>query len=281
MEAKRMFLWIGLLLAACVAAPAPGQGAVQLLGVDWGGMLYDIDPGTGLASHPRDTGIGGVAGIAFSPDGVLYGLNTFDGVVESSLFTIDPATGSTTLVGQVVSNGWWISEGDLGFDPSSGRLFAVGAWGPGEPYLIEADRWTGAASPIAAVPRDWDLSAMAFDSRGRLFALELYGGQLVELDPVTGAVVSAIPLALRGAVGGMALNPADGRFFVADGSTNGTNDLWSLDPDTGALAWIGQTGVPDGLAGLALVPEPAGVLLLCAGALVLSRRRQARAPNIV
>jgi len=58
--------------------------------------LYTIDPNTGIGTHVGITGLG-VQGIDFSPGGILYGWDVFDGLV-----TIDTATGAATDVNPLV-----------------------------------------------------------------------------------------------------------------------------------------------------------------------------------
>ncbi len=62
-------------LIGCLCFGAGLQTAVAgpvLIGGSPDGIIYDVDPATGLASNPRDTGISGLRGLAFSPGGVLY-----------------------------------------------------------------------------------------------------------------------------------------------------------------------------------------------------------------
>jgi hypothetical protein len=64
--------------------------------------LIRINPTTGAATVIGPTGVSTMEGLAFAPNGVLYGsTGTHDQVTPTSdrLWTIDPATGSATLVG--------------------------------------------------------------------------------------------------------------------------------------------------------------------------------------
>ena len=97
------------------------------------------------------TGAGGLTpsmdGVAFSPEGVLYGLRQG----ASSLYTIDPLTGATALVGSLgisFSFGGTV-VGGLAFSPD-GTLFAV-MGGATDSNLYRLDRITGAATLVGAV----------------------------------------------------------------------------------------------------------------------------------
>ena len=52
--------------------------ATPLYGVSFGtnesAVLYDVDSVTGAAGNPRPVGVGHLVGIAWSPEGWLYGL---------------------------------------------------------------------------------------------------------------------------------------------------------------------------------------------------------------
>lgn len=72
----------------------PVDGAAFV--IDAGGRLYQLNLSTGIASSPIQTNpsVGGLAYMAFNPNGVLYGFSSGRG----NLYTIDPATGATTTV---------------------------------------------------------------------------------------------------------------------------------------------------------------------------------------
>ena len=234
--------------------------ATPLLGVRTRRVLYDINPLTGIATNPRDTGIENLAGISFSPNGVLYGLTTF-GVLAppNSLFTIEPGTGASTLIGPTGLSS--IFEGDLDFDPQSGILYAIQSVPTGpQRDLFTINTETGAATTVGSISDSGDLSAMAFSDSGTLYVLDTATELLLTVDPSTASLLTSVPLSLSlGPTAGMDFDPDTGELYVADGSTDGTNSLYTLDITTGELTLIGSTGLTSGLSGLEFVPEPSAL----------------------
>ncbi|MEM6561811.1 MAG: hypothetical protein AAF656_09430, partial [Planctomycetota bacterium] len=168
-----------VVVAACVANVASAQ--TTLLGAEFRdgltftntARIFDVDPVTGAATNPRFTGSDVLADIAFGPDGLLYAFTDGIGVVNgvaapSSLLTIDPATGATTVVG---SSGLLLSEGDLAFQPGTGTLFGISTVN-GVVDLITFDTTTGAASVVGTLAITGDGSGLAFDDAGQLFVLD-------------------------------------------------------------------------------------------------------------
>lgn len=247
-----------LLTATCTAAlllAAAPPARAGLLGNDFDGILYDIDPATGAATNPRLTGLPNLAGIEFdAATNTLYGLTTFNGigVFENSLFRIDPATGTPTLIG---ATGLVILEGGLGIDPTTGTLYGLQG---GARELFTLNTATGAATVVGSIPSG-DTSALAFDAAGNLFVLDTVLDTLLEVNKADGSVIDSTPLSTGlGVVAGFDYDPTTGAFYVADGGS-GTNNLYTLNTTTGVLTLVGPTGVFDGLAGLTFVPGLAAV----------------------
>ncbi len=166
-----------------------------------------------------------------------------------------------------------ISEGDLAFDRTTGSLYGMYHLAGGQRKLFTVDAATGAAT---ALPNSLagDPSAMTFDGTGNLYVIDTALAKLHTVNKTTGATLTTLSLSRSlGAVAGMAVDPATGIFYVADGDSGGTDHLYTLDPTTGLLTDIGPTGLANGLAGLAIVPEPASAVLLSAGAWWIGRRR--------
>ena len=82
-----------------------------------------------------------VSGLAFGPDGTLYGLDAWTQVV----IAIDPETGEGTVLG---ATGALVGNG-LTFTPD-GRLYAVGFEADGAPALFTINLETGAAAEVGA-----------------------------------------------------------------------------------------------------------------------------------
>ncbi len=264
---SRMTLFAGAVafVAAAVGAIAPARAA-ELLGADFDGVLYDIDPLSGGATNPRPTGLSTLSGIALSPAGVLYGHDA----ATDSLHQIDPATGDSSLVGFI---GIDVIEGDLAFDPVSGKLFGAQSFGDDRLYTI--DLATGFGTTIGIITPDGDISALAFDASGALFALDTLNEAIYRVDPATADILETFPLgASLGSSAGMAFDPDTGNLYVADGGALGTNKTYLYLLDFEMLFELGDTNAPSGLSGLTFIPEPMSAgLLIAAGVLCLRRRR--------
>ncbi len=99
--------FVTLILACGGGGGGGGSGAPNVIyaaegGDQSGGVwnFYSIDPATGTATLIGPIGFG-VTGMAFAPDGTLYGTTSEGGLSLGSLITIDTATGAGTLVGQM------------------------------------------------------------------------------------------------------------------------------------------------------------------------------------
>jgi len=272
-----------LVLGWLMSSAAPVVHA-QLIGANFKGAgtssLFDVNPGTGAATNPRDTGGVLMNGIAFSPGGTLYGISSgFSQTLGNALFTIEPLTGTVTLVGGTGLTD--LVEGDLAFHPVTGVLYGGVAAVPAEPgRLFIVNTATGGATIIGPVgTNQTDLSAIEFAADGRLLALESTNDRLLSINPATGAILTDLPLSMSiGSVAGLARHPVTGVMYAVADDENGTDSLYILNPNDGVLTLVGPTGLTEGLAGLAFVPEPSAPVLVAGGILaaVLRRHRKRR-----
>lgn len=269
-----------LFFASMALLDATQASATPLLGVSFGtsqtAMLYDVDSLTGAASNPRPTGLGHVAGIAWSPAASLYALtNSSAPQHPNSLMRVDPSTGASQLIGSTGLTA--IVEGDLARDPTTGQLYGCYNLMSGRRQLFTVDSETGAATSIPG-SLSGDPSTLAFSSGGTLYGIDTSLGELLSIDKTSGAILDykSLNVAL-GSTAGMAVDPLTGVFYVADGESNGTDTLYTLNPATGVLTAVGPLGLTDGLAGLTFVPEPeVAVLMGLAAGLVIVRKRGGR-----
>jgi DNA-binding beta-propeller fold protein YncE len=285
------------LLALAFLAFALPASAVRLTGVSFAsGLVYDVDATTGAAINPRSLSI--VAGCTEGPGLCAFVLDDFAGVeiapdgtmllipVESAEFF------GSSLIGAHVDASFalWadplgvqIGEGDLALDPLSGDLYAVGLTNLIAPFtLVRIEQgpsgWEDATASVVGEIGVSDVSGLAFDATGALYALDTAADALLVLDPTDASTLSSVALsAPLGALAGMDFDLATGALYVADGGSGGTDMLSTLDPGTGVLTAIGPLGVAGGLSGLA-VPEPdVALLAIVAGAalaaVVAIRRR--------
>jgi hypothetical protein len=268
----------GALLGFCAVLElaCSSASATPLWGISFGttqqAVLYDVDPATGAATSPRPTGISRLVGIACLPDGTMYGLtNSTSPNNPNSLVSIDPATGASQVIGPTGLSS--IFEGDLALDLTSAKLYGCYNLEGGQRQIFTIDTQTGAATTIPT-SLSGDLSAIAFARNGTMYAIDTSSGLLLKIDKSTGALLGSQSLSLAlGGLAGMAVDPATGTFYVADGEGTAPSKLYTLDPATGALTEIGPTGASGGLAGLTfLAPEPATWLLVLAGAALLKNR---------
>ncbi len=283
-------------LAALSAVASTVSAQEVLLGVEFrdgsfsgnNARLLDVDPATGVTSNVRFTGADVLSDIAQTPDGTLYAINDDFGVVNgssagSSLLTIDPATGATTVVGAA---GVQLLEGDLavGLD---GTLFGTTSVN-GTTSLLTFDTTTGEATTVGTLEGTaTDASGLAFSPSGDLwlldttFAFPSTQAFLRRIDPSDASVLQTVPLdRALGTVAGLVFDDNDGTLYLADGDFGGTDMLYTVDLATGALTPQGTTvsrpPLFGGLSGLdfVVIPEPATATLLVGIAGCLLARRK-------
>lgn len=252
-----------VIVTAVLSAPLH---AAQLVGVDFMGMLYDLTE-DGVVSNPRPTGIDTLSGIALGPDGILYGHDA----ATDYLWEINPATGASSPVGFLQLD---VTEGDLSFNPNNGQLYGVQTFG--DDRLFTIDTSTGIGTPVGTIIIDGDISAMTFDDAGNLFALDTRNDLLYRVDPTTALIQQTYSLSNTnlGPSAGMVFDPMSGYFYIADGGPMGTDRFYVYAADAQILFPLADLNLPDGLSGLAYIPEPECAILLIGGGLVLFRRRR-------
>lgn len=253
---------------ALVAAHAPTAHAARLIGVSFqDGFVYDVDAATGAASNPRlftedSIDLTRYAGVEFAADGsLLLATVQANASFPSQLFSASLAATDATLIGAV---GAQVGEGDLALDPLTGDLYAVGLTDLIAPFTLLRIDLPSSTATVVGVIGPSDVSALAFDAAGTLYAIDTGSDAVLVLDPSDASTLSSVALSEPlGALAGMDFDPATGTLYVADGGSGGANALFTLDPVTGALSEVGPLGIASGLSGLA-VPEPASSALTLA-----------------
>jgi hypothetical protein len=177
--------------------------------------------------------------IAASPDGRTLYAHGFDGVAEL-LHTLHPDTGAilTTVEFTLVPPGGFPIA--LGVDASGGVLATVCCTGPPTTHLGRLDPATGVLTRLGSTGFDV-LVGLHFDPHFRtLYAIsnQRIPPLLVALDPATGQGTAIAQTDLPTRATALAFT-ADGRLLVACGDDN----LYELDPLTGASTLLGPTGV--------------------------------------
>jgi len=271
----------GLRIAASLAvlAHAIGARAVTLVGVSFeDGLVYRVDPATGTASsahavdfaHPCPAGtcvstLNRFAGLEIAPDGTML-LAPVEAAIEFGSSLVALADAAAVHADSVAPLSEQVGEGDLALDPLTGDLYALGLTNLVAPFTLlriepGANGWEDPTTTVVGEIGSSDVSALAFDALGDLYAIDTGNDALLRLDPTDAATLSTVALsAPLGALAGMDFDPATGTLWVADGGSGGASALFTLDPATGALTKVGPLGLASGLSGLA-VPEPgAGAL---------------------
>jgi hypothetical protein len=290
----RAILFFGTLMAAIFGAPNTAQAQLMLIGCTGNtsntgppSSIVDIDPTSGAATNPRNTGIFALGGIATQPStGLVFGLTTFASTPASTLIRVNVATGGFTPIGPTgLPN---IVEGDLAFNPLNGLLYGLQDYGStfDRRNLFQINPMTGAATVIGSLNSQGDYSALAFNAAGTLFTIDdsPSGSSLLHtINPNTGAIIGTTTMSVHlGAGIGMTFDPLSGNAYVADGSINGTGLFYRLDIATGSLTAVGTLGFPGGILGLTFVnvPEPSSLVLTVTVCLFAIRRRRKKGSGV-
>lgn len=230
---------------------------IRLLGStgNRGMSLIEIDPDTAAAEFIAPLGaFGPVTEIERRDDGVIFGAT---GGGSSAIITIDPVTGSETLVG-------FHSFGAVqGLEFVGSTLYGTYISFPGNPSaLVIVDQATGSLTTIGPTGFS-NIGGLAYDEgSGTMYGVTSGGvaSQLVTIDLVTG---SATPVGLVGFTDVASLEfHQDGTLYAGiGGNSPAAGSLIVIDTHSGGGTLVGPTGFP-ALSGLAFLPSPQGSVRL-------------------
>ncbi|MBI4718874.1 MAG: hypothetical protein HY763_13800 [Planctomycetes bacterium] len=247
-----------------------------LIGGTSDGVLYDIDPLTGVASNPRSTGITDLVGLALSPSGVLYGRTGSTVSPFRTFYRIDISNGGSERLG-LIPYGL-----DFEFDPTTSLLYSASPGAPGASHnLFTFDPAILTFQNIGEV--DASFASIAVDPHGKVFAIGngigAVGDVVLYVDKTNGNTLRSWTLTLDFGFLGAAF-ARDGTLFISEGRPGGTGNLYRFDVGSGSLITIGSTGVTAGITSLTYVPEPAVAALLGSCAIVLITMRRRSRPRV-
>jgi len=247
-------------------------------------VLYSINTVAGvitpvgahtLVSADDEVAIGG---LEFSPSGVLYGVSIGS---LGRLYTLSLANGQATNVGLTNQFSY---EGGLTFDPTTGTAYMVNGNTSANPGLSIVNLATGQATKIGIIAGGaHDFDGLAFSPTGQLYGLDRLTNALWAIDKndPSGAGTVQIGGGLggginMGAVGGMTYDASNGVYW---GYGSGSRSLFTVDVNTGLGSVVKTFDGPNdpvlwSLASPNVIPEPASLGLLAAGAMLCIRRRR-------
>ena len=242
---KRVILFILVFMAVILTGlrSAPAQQVLYGANGAAGNLasLMIIDPDT--AQVQRVIGPIGysVTGLAFAPDGTLYGVTTCkDPNCPRCLIRIDTETGAGTVIGDM-GNDADDNVADISFSPA-GVLYG---WAePSYDDLVTIDTTTGTATLVGDSNLSTFGSGLAFAPDGTLYlAGDGDNGNFYTIDPTTGLPTGSVTLdgMQDYSIGGLAVNESGTIYGARKLSWEGgpVNDLITIDPITGHITSIG------------------------------------------
>jgi hypothetical protein len=183
--------------------------------------LYTLNPETAEATSIGATGHAFTA-LAFDPtSGVLYGATSNNSAATiRALYTLDPATGTATLIGQFKLGGTGSATpiGDLAFD-STGQLWG---WSGTTGQIHQIDKATGAyTSPLGSTAIGVPAAAIGFAADDTLYYLVRHSGTenrlyTVAMPPPTGGTLTLVGT----------LTPSGTGFYPSSASFDEDGLLW-------------------------------------------------------
>ena len=168
----------------------------------------------------------------------------------ANLGTVDPLTGLFTVIGPFTGAAGNVTE--IEWDPTGITMYAT--TGGGNYTINTVDPTTGTILPTVAHPFG-ALTGLEFDAAGNLLGSEVVSGDLVLVDPSTGALVTIGPTGAGNNIGGLAF---DAGFTTLYGITSGgaavPPTLLDVNPATGAAVPIATVSVAVEMSSLEFTP---------------------------
>jgi len=171
---------------------------------------------------------------------------------DSNLYTIDPTTGTTTLIGSM-----GVEMTDIAY--FNGSMYGVSFPPTGDSSLYSIDPNTGAATPIGTDTGSF-LNALQFGSDGTLYA----AGGIPACGPPPQTSCDSFytvntTTGVASLVGSGSYNSSGDLEFIGStlyltSATSSTDQLYTIDPSTGAGSLVGDTTFAQ-VFGLAYVVE--------------------------
>jgi len=176
------------------------------------------------------SGLPGINSLAFRKDGRLYATQVFlgDALYEIDVEGVKPPRKIMEQMGGL--NGFEFGHDDKLYGP---------LWFKGQVARVDVDK-----AELAVVADGFKIpAAVNFDSRGNLFVVDTALGQLVRVDPKTGA--KKMVAQLKPSLDNLAIDDKD-RIFVSNMADNGIQEV---DPETGNARQviIGKLALPGGI----------------------------------
>ena len=241
--------------AATVMGTTTGATGVENLAIPPVPVAYTVDSDDadrlwilyltlGIAIDVGPVGYGSVEALAFSPDGILYGVDD----ATDALITLDLSTGAGALVGPLNT-----SVGGIGLaSDMAGHLWMVD---DSTEFLYSVDPDTGSATAIG--PLGQEVTGLA--ARG----MTLYGlggdgnNNLVTINTATGAATPVGPLVdVSLSDGGLAFDVYGTLWGMGD-----PNTIFTINPATGKALEIATVLGATGFDNLAMLVRPQRIYL--------------------
>jgi len=185
------FTGVPAVLSQGGASINPLTGVLYAVGSNAGpnSGFYSIDKTTGAATHIGQASgpFTGLYGLGFRQDGALFA-NGFDETAGSKLFSVDPASGASALIGAHGDTfGRQLEYSGLAFG-NDGTLYSLGSISGSESGLYSVNPLTGNATPIGSTVLQFGVDG------GLAFAP---GTPVPEPSSFAGLVIAALDLLRR------------------------------------------------------------------------------------
>ncbi len=222
---------------AKIAVPSPEGMADDIAFAPDGTMAWTAFLTGDLYSRKGDgpvkklaSGLPGINSLAFRKDGRLYATQVFlgDALYEIDVEGVKPPRKIMEKMGGL--NGFEFGPDDMLYGP---------LWFKGQVAKVDVDK-----AELSVVADGFKIpAAVNFDSKGNLFVVDTALGQLVRVDPKTGA--KKMVAQLKPSLDNLAIDDKD-RIFVSNMADNGIQEV---DPETGAAKQviIGKLALPGGI----------------------------------
>src|SRR3954467_9742550 len=222
---------------AKIAIPAPEGMADDIAFAPDGTMAWTGFLTGDLYSRKGDaplkklaSGLPGINSLAYRRDGRLYATQVFlgDALYEIDVEGVKPPRKIMEKMGGL--NGFEFGPDDMLYGP---------LWFKGQVARVDVDK-----AELSVVADGFKIpAAVNFDSKGNLFVVDTALGQLVKVDPKTGA--KKMIAQLKPSLDNLAIDDKD-RIFVSNMADNGIQEV---DPETGAARQviIGKLALPGGI----------------------------------